>query len=213
MRGACAAVAVCFLAAAGLPLPVFGDTIYLKTGEVRQTAVERFSDGAFWVKDGKRTIILDPAEILKIVFTRDPDTSLSRISAARAPTLSRSSAARMLSIPSADASGEEGGGEAGDTIPATEPDLVILNYNAIMRGGIFHVVGEVENRKAVEARYVKVTVFLIDRREEVVDQNFSYVHPTPPHLKPNQKKSFKASFFNPPADVAKYKIRVESGQF
>ena len=50
------------------------DTLYLRSGDVISTSVERYSDGAFWVKDGKKTYVLDPKDILKIVFTRDLET-------------------------------------------------------------------------------------------------------------------------------------------
>lgn len=184
--------------------PAFGDTIFLKSGEVITTKVERFSDGAFWVREGKKTYILDPSDVLKIAFTQDLETLMpasSRKAAPRAPPVS-SSRANLFVVPASASSF--------DSPPA---ELVILNYSARLTSGIFQVTGEVENRMDTTARYVKITVSLMDESGEIVDQNFSFVRPDPPHIDAGNKKGFRVSFLNPATGVAKYKIRVESSPF
>lgn len=203
------------------PAPAPADTLYLKSGEILNTRVERFSDGAFWVREGKKTVIVRPEEILKIVFDPETETTVT-VRPAKvkpAPEQKRPGRPAILTIPPADASISPAPGGPADSATmtaedsASRPGLAILNYNAIMNSGIFQIVGEVENRMAADARYVKITVYLIDRGGEVADQNFAYVHPDPPHLRPSEKKSFRVSFINPPSDITKYKIRVESSQF
>jgi len=189
----------------------YGDTVYLKSGEVRVSVVERFSDGAFWIREGRKTVIYMPDDILKIVF--DPASEIvlpTRSALPRTPALAPGKSpaperpiSKLMSIPSADAS------DSGAVIP----DLAILNYQAQFTSGVFQIVGDVENRRAAPARYVKVSIFLLDGSGTVVDQNFSFVHPDPPHLDAGQSKRFKVSFLNPPARVSKYKIRVESSPF
>ncbi len=202
----------------GLVLPGLearADTIYLKGGEVRTTVVERYSDGAFWVRDGNRTIILRPEEILKIVFVEasefvakaKPVAATSR----RVPEKHPASSAALLTVPAAVASSERS--PADTPPPETDGQLVILNYRAMMNTGIFQVVGGVENRMKSEARYVKITVTLLDEKDHPIDQNFSYVQPGPPHLRAGETKQFRVSFIQPPDGVAKYKIRVESSPF
>lgn len=203
-------------------LPSHADTIYLKTGSVMVTQIERFSDGAFWVKDGKRTVILHPDEITKIVFSAGPDPSVvTMVRPPVPPSGSRGLSGSMLAAPPAMASTFPGSSMTDTDFESTTPDtsefvepadLIILNYNAHLTRGIFQIIGEVENRRTTEARYVKATVFLMNVQGAVVDQNFSYVSPSP-HLKPGERKSFKVSFLNPAENVSKYKIRVESAAF
>ncbi len=200
--------------------PARSDTLYLKSGEILSTRVERFSDGAFWVREGKKTVIVRPEEILRIVFDPETETTVTvRPGKAKPKPERKTGPPAILSIPAADASPSLPAGGPSDTASSSSedspgrPNLAILNYNAIMNSGIFQIVGEVENRSSADARYVKITIFLIDRAGEIVDQNFAYVHPDPPHLNPREKKSFRVSFINPPGDIAKYKIRVESSQF
>lgn len=194
-----------------LSVPVFGDTLYLKTGEVLQTRVERFSDGAFWVRDGKRTVIFRPDDILKIVFQDAPETTVTvRPGKAGLKPAPKSKASAILTIPPADASSSV---ESPPEDTAGRGELAILNYKANLFSGIFQILGEVENRMKTDARYVKITVLLMDRDGSVIDQNFAYVYPDPPHLSPGGKKSFRVSFINPPPGVTKYKIRVESSAF
>ena len=210
----------------GLPGPSHADTVILKSGEIRSTVVDRFSDGAFWVRDGKKIYIIQPDEILKIVFTRDtevtlplrPEKILARPPGVRSKPAPASRTTReILSIPSAAASSAPSEEGSADTVqsPAgeSEPELAILNYTALLNSGIFQIVGEIENRSAEMVRYVKVSVFLMDESGAVIDQNFSFVNPDPPHLKPDEKKAFKVSFLNPPKQITKYKIRVESSRF
>ena len=190
------------------------DTIYLKSGDVVSTSVERYSDGAFWVKDGRRTYILDPKDILKIVFTRDLESLTSttpRRSSAPAPK--RPAAGVILSVQPASASNSPQAVDDADGADTFGPGLAIINYTAQMTQGIFQVVGEVENRTDTPERYVKVSVSLMDGIGTALDQNFSYVMPGPPHLKSGERKGFRVSFLNPKKGVAKYRIRVESSQY
>lgn len=195
--------------------PARADTVYLKTGEVRAMTVERYSDGAFWVRDGKRTVIYRPEEIIKIVFAESIE-HVAQIRPAAGPAASRTPAARhaassaaLLTVPSAAAS------PPASSVPSdsAEAQLVILNYRANAQKGIFQIVGEVASRMQTEARYVKITVTLLAADGDALDQNFSYVLPSPPHLKPGETKSFRVSFIRPPDGIAKYKIRVESSPF
>src|SRR3990167_7072516 len=201
--------------------PAFGDTIYLKTGEVLRTEVERYSDGAFWVKDGRRTYILKPEEILKIVFQPfagpHETTGVAPRSRGARPGQGASGGGGVTGmVQTATAAlraiaSESGAIDSADT--TAREALAIVSYEALLNSGIFQIVGEVENRLRTPARYVKITVVLMDRSGSVVDQNFSYVHPDPPHLEVGQRKAFKVSFLHPPQGVTKYKIRVESSPF
>lgn len=206
--------------AAGMPAPAaVGDTIILKSGEILKTRVERFSDGAFWVRDGKKTIVIQPEDILKIVFSPSPETSAAVRPAGPMKQDSKSKSPAILSMPAASAAmpvpvalAEKAADlQVEDT--SSRADLAILDYNAVFNSGIFQIVGTVENRMKTDARYVKISVLLLDREGNVSDQNFSYVTPDPPHLRSGEKKPFRVSFINPPAGITKYKIRVESSQF
>ncbi|MBI4179058.1 DUF3426 domain-containing protein [bacterium] len=222
--------ALCCVVGLAAARPASADTLVLKSGRTIQAQVERYTDGAFWVRAGRQTAVFYPEDIEKIVFDpvravkpstpagvraagppeadglgeADPDSAIGAEPAGR---LSKTADA-LSGIPAADAAGDDAAAESD-----ADTGLAIVNYQAMMTRGIFQIVGDVENRTEVPARYVKVTVTLFDGRGEAIGRNFSYLLGKDPNLAPGDRKGFRVSFLNPPDGVTKYKIRVESSQF
>lgn len=174
------------------------DSIYLKTGDVFTGDVRVFTGQMLKIHVNGQEQMYHVNEIQKILFDADHASP----PAAPAPAANPVTEAEIRQMTRSPA-----------PAPAQETGLVITDYNAVFQTGIFQIVGEVENRTDKEMRYTKVTVFLYDEAGKDIDSNFSYVLGDDPHLKPRQKKSFRVSFLNPPPNVNRYKIRVETSPF